>query len=273
MEKGVRGDVSSGKLTFLGSGNPEGIPVAFCPCEMCKGKHIRRLRSSVLIEWAGKHILIDVGPDFRQQMLENNIEKLDGVFLTHPHYDHIGGMDDLRVWYVLHQQSLPVVLSSFTYKYLCKAREHLVLPPDRDASLSAALNFTILNEDYGESTFLDLPFTYVTYHQKSCEVMGYRFGNLAYLTDMNRYDHKIFSYLSGVDTLILSVSSTRPPQAFAGLGHAHLTMSQAEDFASLVGAKKLIFTHISHHLQKELVDYPNKLWAYDGMEVSWSFVR
>lgn len=85
MEKGVRGDVSSGKLTFLGSGNPEGIPVAFCPCEMCKGKHIQRLRSSVLIEWAGKHILIDVGPDFRQQMLENNIEKLDGVFLTHPH--------------------------------------------------------------------------------------------------------------------------------------------------------------------------------------------
>ncbi|EPP31872.1 metallo-beta-lactamase superfamily protein, partial [Chlamydia psittaci 84-8471/1] len=68
------------------------------------------MRSSVLIEWAGKHILIDVGPDFRQQMLENNIEKLDGVFLTHPHYDHIGGMDDLRVWYVLHQQSLPVVL-------------------------------------------------------------------------------------------------------------------------------------------------------------------
>ncbi|MFJ1509088.1 MBL fold metallo-hydrolase [Chlamydia crocodili] len=270
MEKETRGDFSSGKLIFLGSGNPEGIPVAFCSCAICTGKQIRRLRPSVLIEWAGKNFLIDVGPDFRQQMLENNIQKLDGVFLTHPHYDHIGGIDDLRVWYVMHQISLPVVLSAFTYKYLCKAREHIVFPQGGDATLPASLDFTILNEAYGENTFLDLPYTYVSYYQKSCEVMGYRFGNLAYLTDMNRYDQEIFNYLSGVETLILSVSPSQPPPAFYGRGHAHFTMSQAEDFASYVGAKKLIITHISHNLQKELADYSDKVCAYDGMEVSWS---
>lgn len=266
----IQGDFSSGKLIFLGSGNPEGIPVAFCSCAICTGKQIRRLRSSVLIAWAGKNFLIDAGPDFRQQMLENHIQQLDGVFLTHPHYDHIGGIDDLRAWYVMHQRSLPVVVSAFTYKYLSKTREHIVFPQSSATALPASLNFTILNEAYGESTFLDLPYTYVTYYQKSCEVMGYRFGNLAYLTDMNRYDHEIFSYLSGVETLILSASPNQPPPAFHGYGHTHFTLRQAEDFASHVGAKKLIITHISHNLQKELADYSDKVCAYDGMEVSWS---
>ncbi|CAG9046469.1 Ribonuclease BN [Chlamydia abortus] len=273
MVNDVCRDTSSGKLTFLGSGNSEGIPVAFCSCAMCTGRQIRRLRSSVLITWAGKHFLIDSGPDFRQQMLENHIEKLDGVFLTHPHYDHIGGIDDLRVWYVLHQQPLPVVLSASTYKYLCQYRKHIVFPQGQDSALSAVLDFTILNERYGESTFLGLPFTYVTYYQKSCEVMGYRFGNLAYLTDMSRYDHEIVSYLSGVDTLILSVTCQQLPKVFSRQGYAHLTISQAEDFAALIGVKKVIFTHINHSLQKELANYSDKLWAYDGMEVSWSFVR
>ncbi|WP_348663802.1 MBL fold metallo-hydrolase [Chlamydia vaughanii] len=269
MEKDAHGDDSFGKLVFLGTGNPEGIPVPFCSCEICSGGQIHRLRASVLIEWSGKHFLIDVGPDFRQQMLENHIEKLDGVFFTHPHYDHIGGIDELRTWYVVHQRSIPVVLSASTYKYLCKSREHLVAPPEHDGTLPAALEFTILNEEYGEESFLGLPYTYVSYYQKSCEVMGYRFGNLAYLTDMSRYDQEIFSYLSGVETIILSVAPTKTPRAFIGRSSSHFNMSQAEDFAAHVGARKLILTHISHCLQKELENYSDKVCAYDGMEVPW----
>lgn len=269
LQQDMQRRTASGKLIFLGTGNPEGIPVPFCSCSICSGNKIHRLRSSVLIQFGNKNFLIDSSPDFRQQMLTHKIIRLDGVLLTHPHYDHIGGIDDLRAWYVVNQQTLPVVLSASTYKYLSKAREHLVQPPNQYGTLAAALDFTILNEYHGSYCFLGLPYTYVSYYQKFCQVTGYRVGNLAYLTDMQRYDQEILSYLSGVDTVILSVSPTQESSPFLGRGYSHLTLSQAEDFASRLGAKRLILTHISHCLQKELDEDPHRICAYDGMEISW----
>ncbi|ANG66322.1 MBL fold metallo-hydrolase [Chlamydia gallinacea] len=267
LQQGAQGKMTSGKLIFLGTGNPEGIPVPFCSCSVCSGGKIQRLRSSVLIQWNEKNFVIDVGPDFRQQMLLQKIMHLDGVFLTHPHYDHIGGIDDLRAWYVVHQQTLPVVLSASTHKCLCKIRGHLVQPPNEYETLAAVLDFTVLSAYHGSHCFLGLPYTYVSYYQKLCQVTGYRIGNIAYLTDMQRYDQEILSYLSGVDTVILSVSPTQESSPFLGRGYSHLTLSQAEDFASRLGAKQLILTHISHCLQKELDGDHHKICAYDGMEV------
>ncbi|ANH78266.1 MBL fold metallo-hydrolase [Candidatus Chlamydia sanziniae] len=262
-------DVAVGKLIFLGTGNSEGIPVPFCMCSVCIGKKVQRWRPSVLIQYQDKNYIIDTGPDFREQMLTSGISKLDGVFLTHPHYDHIGGIDDLRAWYIVTRDSLPLVLSASTYRYLEKSKAHLVLSATKEEALPAVLEFKILHKLYGEDIFRDLPYTYLSYYQKSCHVLGYRFGNLAYLTDLARYDREIFNYLHNVDTVILSACTEELPEVFRGRLPSHLTVPQAEAFAEHVGAKHLIITHIGHNLEEERENYPHVVFAYDGMEVSW----
>ncbi|ACZ33456.1 metallo-beta-lactamase family protein [Chlamydia pneumoniae LPCoLN] len=261
---------SIGKLVFLGTGNPEGIPVPFCSCRVCQNTGIHRLRSSVLIQYQNKTLVIDAGPDFRTQMLVAGVSELDGVFLTHPHYDHIGGIDDLRAWYIVTQRSLPLVLSASTYRFLNKAKEYLFATPNVESSLPAVLEFTILNEDYGQEEFQGIPYTYVSYYQKSCHVTGFRFGNLAYLTDLCSYDAKIFSYLDNVETLILSAGPSETPIAFQGHKSSHLTVEEAKAFANHAGIKNLIITHISHCLEAERDQHLEVTFAYDGMEVLWT---
>ncbi|WP_201456740.1 MBL fold metallo-hydrolase [Chlamydia sp. 17-3921] len=270
METFEEENSSSGKLMFLGTGNPEGIPVPFCSCSVCQERKVHRLRPSVLITFQGKNFLIDAGPDFREQMLRYDIKELSGVFFTHAHYDHIGGIDDLRAWYIVKQRPLSVILSGSTFRYLESSKSYLLSPHGKDSSLPAVLDFQIVNEPYGEGVFEGLSYAYVTYYQRSCEVLGFRFGNLAYLTDLLTYDRKIFSYLDHVDTLILSASTLKIPKAFGGRSSSHLTIAEAKTFAEHIGVKKLIITHIGHCLENELGQYSECLFAYDGMEVSWT---
>lgn len=262
----------SGSLIFLGTGNTEGIPSLFCHCSICQARQIERLRPSVLITWGEKRFIIDISPDFRQQALRAKIDRLDGIFLTHPHYDHIGGLDDLRSWYLQYHCSLPVILSSYTYEYLSRTRTHLVSKPRADQALSAAeaLDFHCVQGDYGEGKILGFPYTYVSYYQKQCKVTGFRFGNLAYLTDMSAYDEEIFNYLKGVETLIISVGHESMLAAFPGRSPSHLNLQQIKEFVALGGIRRYILTHIGHHLQEHMDAMPEDACAYDGMEVSWS---
>ncbi|SPN73602.1 putative hydrolase,Predicted metal-dependent RNase, consists of a metallo-beta-lactamase domain and an RNA-binding KH domain,ribonuclease Z,Metallo-beta-lactamase superfamily [Chlamydia serpentis] len=260
---------SLGKLIFLGTGNPEGIPVAFCSCRICQENKIHRLRASVLIQYRKKNFLIDTGPDFRTQMLAAGVSELSGVFLTHFHYDHIGGIDDLRAWYIVTQRSLPIVLSANTYKLLEKTKDYLLTPHNTNSSLPAVLEFKILNEEYGEDEFEGIPYTYISYYQRSCHVTGFRFGNLVYLTDLHSYDPKIFSYLDNVDTLIVSAGPSEIPLAFQGYKTSHLTVEEVRDFADHAGVSNLIITHISHCLEAERHQHEQVTFAYDGMEVLW----
>lgn len=262
----------TGSLTFLGTGNTEGIPSLFCSCTICRYGQIERLRPSVLIAWEEKFFIIDTSPDFRQQVLRRKIDRIDGVFLTHPHYDHIGGLDDLRSWYLQYHQPLPIVLSSYTYNALSQTRQHLVCQPSVDQALSAAIamDFQILKKDYGQETLLGLPYTYVSYYQKQCRVTGFRFGNLAYLTDMSAYDADIFEYLKGVNTLIFSIGYETMAEGFEGRTPSHLHLRQIEEFVSHVGAERYILTHIGHHMHAYLSKLPKDVCAYDGMTVFWS---
>lgn len=261
-----------GKLIFLGTGDTEGIPSLFCSCCVCREGKLERLRSSVLIEWQEQRFIIDVSPDFRQQALRTGLHRIDGIFLTHPHYDHIGGLDDLRSWYLERRSSLPVIVSADTYSKLEEIRSHLVTIPQNDQSLSAAmaLDFQVLEQNYGYSSLKGLPYTYVSYFQKSCKVTGFCFGNLAYLTDMSEYDDEIFEYLKGIDILIVSIGPERLPDVFQGRKPSHLHLRQIEDFVRRAGIKSCILTHISHHMQKELAHIPHVVCAYDGMSVTWS---
>lgn len=260
---------SSGKVIFLGTGDPEGTPVPFCSCEVCSQGRICRLRSSVWVQSQGKSFIIDTGPDLRTQLLRYKIHRLDGVFLTHPHYDHIGGIDDLRSWYITRLEPVPVVLSSFTYDYLCKTKKHLIQDPSLDNSLAASLRYTILNEQCGEYEFLGVPFMYVSYFQRNCQVTGYRFGDLAYLTDMSHYDDRILDYLKGVNTVVISASLGSLPKAFGRRSPSHLTLEQADLLMDKIGASRLVITHVSHYLHKVLEQDPTRECAYDGMELLW----
>lgn len=261
-----------GKLIFLGTGDTEGIPSLFCSCSVCMKDGPLRLRSSVLIEWGEKRFVVDVGPDFRQQMLRAKINRIDGIFVTHPHYDHIGGLDDLRSWYLERRSAIPVVVSAETYQKLEDDRNHLVKASCLNQALSAAmaLNFQVLDKDYGCGHLAELPYTYVSYYQKSCKVTGFCFGNLAYLTDMSEYHEDIFEHLSGIETIIISVGPAKLPTTFQGRKPSHLHLKQIEKFVARVGAKQYILTHISHQMQKRLARKPEIVCAYDGMVVPWS---
>lgn len=248
-----------GKLVFLGTGGSVGIPMIGCRCEVCTSKNPRnqRLRSSALIEYGDQFFLIDSGPDFRQQGLRHSLQHLDGLILTHAHYDHTAGLDDLRPLLFRRDSPLPVLMSKETFHFTQSLFAYFF------KASPSKLEIIILSSERGEYRFLNLPVHYFTYGQGSMSVNGFRFGNLAYVSDIKEYPETIFRDLEGVKTLVLSA-----------LRHSHsplhFTVDDAVSFAQKTGAEMTYLTHISHELEHERTeDYlpPNVRMAYDGLEL------
>ncbi len=250
-----------GKFLFLGTGGSLGIPVIGCKCPICQSDKTenRRMRSSALLKVGKKNFLIDAGPDFHAQALKYNIEELEGVMLTHTHYDHIAGIDELRIFYFKEKKPVPVLVSKETLDEL-KVRYHYIMPEN---SKEKRFHFEELEEDFGEVTFKGLKFELVSYFQGGMKVNGYRFGKLAYLTDVQAYSQEVIACLEGVETLVLSALRwTSSP--------VHFNIDDALEFASRVGAKQTYFTHIAHDLDhfetnKKLPE--GIALAYDGLEL------
>ncbi|WP_348664238.1 MBL fold metallo-hydrolase [Chlamydiifrater volucris] len=260
---------SKGSFVFLGTGNPEGIPVPFCSCPACKGA-VHRLRSSVLVIHKGAHFLIDTGPDVRQQLLRYAVPDVDGIFLTHAHYDHVGGIDEMRSKLIVFGDTVPVVASRDTLDVLKETRKHFF---QEGASLAASLSFTALEEATGRGKMGELPFSYCSYFQNEMRVTGFRFGNLAYLTDMQCYEESVFSFLEGVDTLVLSAIYRELPNVMRTRKRSHLTVEEAVDFFVKSGANRLVISHIGHVLQRELGQYQDLLgveFAKEGQELRFT---
>ncbi len=243
------------RVTFLGTGASMGVPVIGCSCKVCTSTSLKnkRLRPSLLIEREGKNLLVDIGPDFRQQALQVGLRRLDGILLTHAHFDHIAGMDDLRIFFFTQKEQISILGSKETieelqrrYNYLFENHQELVVEP--------------LAQDSGEINFLGIPITYMSYFQNGAKVTGYRFGNLAYISDIRKYEEDIFPKLAGLDTLIVSALRHTPTPA-------HFSLQEAISFSDKVGAKKTYFTHIAHELDCDYVLPQNKFLAYDGMRI------
>lgn len=251
-----------GSFLLLGTGGSMGVPAIGCRCAVCTSSspHNKRLRCAGFLEWNGKKLLIDAGPDIRTQALKFHLDWIDGLILTHAHYDHLAGLDDLKVYAFITNKKVPCLLSKETYKEV-ERRYHYLLE-----DTFSQIDFHFLSDDFGKTLFEGVPLSYLTYSQTNMKVTGLRFGNFAYITDIREYDSRVIEALQGIDTLVLSALRHTPSPA-------HFTIEEGIDFARKIKAKKTIFTHIAHDLDHEKTnrELPKGFsLGYDGMTIPFT---
>jgi phosphoribosyl 1,2-cyclic phosphate phosphodiesterase len=261
--------MSAGRFLFLGTGGAAGVPQIGCHCDVCRSKDPlnKRLRAAGLITLGKSHILIDAGPDLREQALTYHISDLAAVLLTHSHADHVAGIDDLRPYYFLHKKKLPCVLSNETYAEV-KIRYHYLLEAiSSSKSISAQIDFQVLPSDFGVYKVEGAEITYFSYYQVGTKVTGFRLGGFAYVTDIRTYSEQVEKALQGVDVLVLSAPRRRE-------NHAHWGLDEALAFSRKVAAKKTYVTHITHDLEHHALsqELPQEVsLAHDGLEIAFTY--
>lgn len=248
-------------ITFLGTGTSQGIPLIGCHCEVCDSADPRdkRFRSSALIEYQGIKVVIDAGPDFRQQMLREDVRDLDAILLTHPHKDHTGGLDDVRAFNYITGKNMPIycepnVLESLKMEYSYAFREHKYPGvPEFEVHTIGAEPFSINGVEI-------IPVRAMHY---KLPVLGYRFGKLGYLTDANYISDEDIQKFRGVDVFV--INTIRREKHIS-----HFSLDEALDVARRVGARQTYLTHLSHQIEKhsEL-----SLFLPDGVAPAYDTLR
>ncbi len=250
------------KLVFLGTGTSQGVPVIACNCPVCKSsdKKDKRLRSSVLIQVKGQNLVIDAGPDFRQQMLTNQVNRLRAILLTHEHVDHMFGLDDIRSFNWLQKRPMDIYAEERVEKAIHRIFDY-VFARFKYPGIPQMNVHIIENKPFEIEGIHISPIR--GYHHK-LPVYGFRVGKLAYLTDVNAIPGKEKEKLNGLEVLI--VNALRKEKHLS-----HFNLGQALELSYEVGAKTTYLTHISHtmgfhdEVQKELPE--NVFLAYDGLEI------
>jgi phosphoribosyl 1,2-cyclic phosphate phosphodiesterase len=250
-----------GSFLFLGTGASTGVPVIGCDCPVCRSRsaYNQRLRPSGLIKCKDKIVLIDCGPDFRQQALRYQIDHLDALLLTHTHYDHVSGIDDLRVFFFRKMRPLPCFLSEESFQELNKHYDYLF--DSENGSIKPHLQFHLL-KDSGTANVEIFKIKYFSFSQRNMKVTGFRIGDFAYITDIRKYTEDIFLFLQGVQQLVVSSISCTASSA-------HLSVDEAIAFANKAKARQTWLTHIGHHIDHETMIPllpPNIQMGYDGLE-------
>ncbi len=262
-----------GKITFLGTGTSQGIPMIGCTCKVCKSADPRdnRLRTSALVEHNGFRILIDCGPDFRQQMLRQNISDLDAVILTHQHKDHTGGMDDIRAFNYFRKAAFPIyaepnVQESLKMEYSYAFAEHKYPGvPDYTLHTIGEEPFTI-TKSLPDGTEASIEITPIRVYHYRLPILGFRIGNMAYITDGSSIPATEFDKLQGLELFI--INTVRKEKHIS-----HFSLAEALDVVEKVGAPRNFLTHLSHqigtHKELEAILPPNVKPAYDTLELEF----
>jgi phosphoribosyl 1,2-cyclic phosphate phosphodiesterase len=260
----IRSLAGNMRIIILGTGTSQGVPVIGCTCEVCTSSDPRdnRLRTSAFIETKEANLLIDCGPDFRQQMLREGIDRVDGVLITHAHQDHIAGLDDLRSFIFRQNKPMPIY-----------AEENVV------HTIKQRFAYAFSENPYpGAPTFAMHTIQPGTLHIEGVEIeairvqhgklaiVGFRVGHFAYLTDVNHIDHEAESHLQNLDVLVLDALHHRPH-------HSHFNVHQALDEIARLQPEKAYLTHISHHMglhgemEEQLPE--NVHLGYDGLRFTF----
>jgi len=250
------------KLTFLGTGTSCGVPVIGCQCEVCQSAdpHDQRTRCSVLVETDETRLLIDCGPDFRQQILPMPFRKIDGILITHSHYDNVGGMDDIRPYCQFGE--INVYADPVARKGMLE-----MLPYCFAENRYPGVPAIGLHEIHKHEPFRigDLDIMPIEVMHGKLPILGYRIGKLAYITDMKTIEESEYPYLEGTELLVVNALRFTKPH------HSHQLVDDALAFAHRVGAKQTLLIHVCHDIG--LHESVNRLLpegvqlAYDGQEV------
>ena len=250
------------QLVMLGVGSSAGTPVIGCSCSTCRSENPRNKRtrcSAAITLPTGEVILIDTGPDLRQQTLRENLQRVDAVLYTHPHADHIHGIDDLRAFCQLQKQQIPLygnaaVTEHITGKFAYTLREASGF---WDLPILRIHNIERPFELFGQQI---IP---VPVRHGRIEILGYRIGNLAYLTDVSEIPEESFALLQDLDVLLLDTLRYTPHPT-----HIHLEQSLA--YASLINARQTYLIHMTHEIEYETLTAqlpPSVRVAYDGLRL------
>ncbi|MDR3764795.1 MAG: MBL fold metallo-hydrolase [Acidobacteriota bacterium] len=252
-----------GTITVLGSATSMGIPTIGCECATCLSTDPkdRRSRPSVMLNWANRCIVIDTGPDFRQQALREHVRHLDAVLYTHAHADHILGLDDLRPLTYDRSNSgtrLPLYARANTARHLRNVFQYVF---DESYKYGGTAKVT-LNEIDGPFDLLDLRVVPVPILHGDAEIYGYRIGRFAYLTDFSTIPEASLPLLAGVEVVFLdALRHTFHP--------THSTVANSLQVAARIGARQTFFTHIGHDLPHAATNRSLPL----GVELAWDGLR
>ena len=255
------------EILILGSGTSMGVPTLGCGCPVCTSSDPRNTRSrpSIAVQWNSHTVVIDTGQDFRQQVLREDIRHIDAVLYTHPHADHILGMDDLCPLSFQHRNGLPLYADDTTTAVLHRIFEYTFSPnakyPTRPRVQLHSLN-NHESVDIGGLRFQRVPVLH-----GDITVAGYRFGSAAYLTDMNGIPETSFPFLQNLDLLIID--------ALRWNHHpSHNNVEQALNWIDRIRPRRAYFTHIAHeleHAQTEAKLPPHVRLTYDGLRLDFEF--
>lgn len=250
------------KITFLGTGTSSGVPMIACHCEVCcsTDKKDKRLRSSILVQSEKTTLVVDTGPDFRYQMLRQKVEHLDAVIYTHPHKDHLAGLDDIKAYNFFSRKPMNIYADSLTEEALRRDFYYAFSDTKYPGIPELELN-TISMEPFVVG---DIPVIPILVWHLKMPVMGFRFGDFTYITDANRIDEAEKNKIRGSKVLVLN--------ALRKQKHiSHFSLGEATELANELGVEKAYFTHISHQLglHKEINSelQSGRELAYDGLIV------
>ncbi len=261
------------KLTILGSGTSQGVPTIGCQCEVCRSKDPRdmRLRSSAMVEWDGMRVVIDAGPDFRYQMLRAGVRSIDALMLTHSHKDHTGGLDDTRAFNFvdypkIHRLQLYATQNAIErvrrdYDYAFAENKYIGAPEIDIIEFESGSRVKVSNEEGTKQIYVE---TIRGFHSKGFEITGYRFGDIAYLTDFKSIEPAEIDRLRGVKVLVINALRWKEH-------YSHFNVSEALEVIRKVAPERAYLTHCSHDIGLYADTNPilpdGVELAYDGLEI------